>query len=116
MKTTPDAQKKRRQESLHPEKGALSGLCSCCKSARSCTYGNGFTRPVLQCEEFEGILPSTIAAVDQGDRAQEGLSKKPLSIEGELTRFQGLCNLCENRATCTFPKLEGGVWHCEEYR
>ena len=36
MKTTPHAQKKRRQESLHPGKGAGSGLCSCCKSALTC--------------------------------------------------------------------------------
>jgi len=29
---------------------------------------------------------------------------------------RGLCSYCEEYATCTYPKLEGGVWHCEEYR
>jgi hypothetical protein len=28
----------------------------------------------------------------------------------------GLCGLCEDRSTCTYPRPEGGVWHCEEYR
>jgi len=30
--------------------------------------------------------------------------------------YMGLCKSCANRETCTFPKPEGGVWHCEEYR
>jgi hypothetical protein len=27
-----------------------------------------------------------------------------------------LCLNCEVRESCKFPKAEGGVWHCEEYR
>lgn len=29
--------------------------------------------------------------------------------------YRGLCQDCANRATCTFPRAPGGVWHCEEY-
>ncbi|MCC7292099.1 MAG: hypothetical protein IT449_08580 [Phycisphaerales bacterium] len=29
--------------------------------------------------------------------------------------FAGLCLTCEKRLTCTFPKPEGGVLHCEEF-
>jgi len=30
--------------------------------------------------------------------------------------FLGLCVNCEDRETCIYPKPEGGVWRCEEYR
>ena len=33
----------------------------------------------------------------------------------EQPSLKGLCVNCENRDTCTLPKAEGGVWHCEEY-
>lgn len=26
-----------------------------------------------------------------------------------------LCANCRNRDTCTYPKPEGGVWHCKDY-
>lgn len=67
----------------------------------------------MQCEEFEGIL-----------YAPEGISRAhtpfiggeaPETYEEEPTQLKGLCKLCEKRATCTYPKPEGGVWHCAEY-
>ena len=30
-------------------------------------------------------------------------------------RMKGLCINCDNRASCLFPIVEGGVWRCEEY-
>jgi NADH-quinone oxidoreductase subunit E len=32
-----------------------------------------------------------------------------------IGKYKGLCLNCANRETCTFPKPEGGVWHCDEY-
>ncbi len=29
---------------------------------------------------------------------------------------RGLCSNCENSGSCNYPKPEGGVWHCEEYK
>jgi hypothetical protein len=29
--------------------------------------------------------------------------------------LKGLCAHCDKRETCTLPKPEGGVWHCDEY-
>ena len=29
---------------------------------------------------------------------------------------RGLCCTCEDCRVCKYPKPEGGVWHCEEYR
>lgn len=27
-----------------------------------------------------------------------------------------LCWNCQNHETCTYPKPEGGVWHCKDYK
>jgi hypothetical protein len=89
------------------------GLCSTCKHSSGCTYPRDPNRPVVQCEEFEGIL-----------KASEEVSRKytkfigveePKAYNEEPTQLKGLCKLCEKRATCTYPKPEGGVWHCVEY-
>lgn len=29
--------------------------------------------------------------------------------------FPGLCRNCARLTDCTYPKPEGGVWHCDEY-
>ena len=41
-------------------------------------------------------------------------SSKP-GIEVTPGRMKGLCINCENRTSCKFSIVEGGVWHCEEY-
>jgi hypothetical protein len=30
-------------------------------------------------------------------------------------RNMGLCMNCENRTTCRFSIVDGGIWFCEEY-
>jgi len=40
----------------------------------------------------------------------------PAVIDKDQDKLVGLCVDCEARHNCTFPKSEGGVWHCEEYR
>jgi len=44
---------------------------------------------------------------------------KPTTDKPEKNRDDGeivdLCATCVKRDTCTLPKPEGGVWHCEEY-
>ena len=37
--------------------------------------------------------------------------KKP-----DVDKHRELCTICEDKNVCVFPKPEGGVWHCEEYR
>ena len=86
----------------------LWGLCRTCRHAAECTFPRDPDHPVLMCEEFEGIRPSPEAAPE--------ISAKPRVATEKTTRLQGLCVNCANRDTCTFPKPEGGVWHCEEYR
>lgn len=113
MKTLPNSGQKKREESAHPESGKRTGLCSCCNAAATCTYAR--TGPILQCEEFDGIVPPRMKVTHATRASSTGLPKKPPGREEDLSLLKGLCSLCENRSTCTFPKPEGGVWHCEEY-
>ena len=41
---------------------------------------------------------------------------KSRNDENDIGREMGLCSHCENREFCTYPKPEGGVWHCDEYK
>ncbi len=92
------------------------GLCSTCRHAAACTYPRDSERPVLQCEDFEGHeIPPIKAAVeensmDPGDQTGASGESK------DAGRFTRLCRTCADRETCTYPKPEGGVWQCEEYR
>ena len=91
------------------------GLCQTCMYAADCALTKARGLPVLQCEEFEaerdprvkarsGVVASTEPGVD---------AALDVNLSG---KYKGLCVDCENRDSCTFPKSEGGVWHCEEYR
>ena len=119
MRAAEQRLKARKTVNIHSIKKGHQGLCMLCKNFSGCTYSRDPKIAVLQCEEFEGEgqltrksilnpLPSSIAR------------NTPSSILGKgRTRAlhpKGLCGLCEDRGICTFPKLEGGVWHCEEYR
>ncbi len=107
--------KKAEKVSAVSKKPEYGGLCSTCNNASTCIYPRDSNRPVLQCEEFDGYaVPSertTVSAILAKTRpqVQSGAEEK------DLVKYKGLCMNCENRKTCTFPKPEEGVWHCEEY-
>jgi len=89
------------------------GLCSTCKYASSCTLPADTQRPAFYCEEFEiEIAPVRKVAGDEGSRLTES---SVAEVKGS-SDLLGLCSDCENSQACVFPKPEGGVWHCEEYR
>jgi hypothetical protein len=85
-------------------------LCSNCKNAPSCTFPKDTDRPSLYCEEFE------IEELPQKKITWTPPVKSHFTREKDTDGFKGLCGDCENRRTCGFPKLDGGVWHCEEYQ
>ncbi len=86
------------------------GLCVTCEKAPTCTFPRDPDRPVFQCDEFEGRLNYSKVVVPAAR------SKKDSTTKGKVSeKFKGLCKICEKRDTCTYPKPEGGVWHCEEY-
>lgn len=88
-------------------------LCSTCMNVNDCAFLIGSSRPVLNCEEFE-----TEAFVPARTASKNLLPIVELSVSenGDSVRYAGLCIDCEDRNDCMFPKPEGGVWHCEEYR
>jgi hypothetical protein len=91
------------------------GLCSSCKTASDCHYMKDVKSRVLQCEEFEGYEPRIVKTT--GKKLVKTSSNPGSSNEEkDSSNHRGLCNICEDREICNFPKPEGGVWHCEEYR
>jgi len=102
------------EENSYPSKGRYRGLCSTCNNVSSCTYLGSSERAVMFCEEFDASSSSPTSRV-----------KPPLSTpityidlscaEEDSSAYKGLCKFCEIRDTCTYPKSETGVWHCEEY-
>jgi len=110
------ASKNKNMQNPTEVKQEASGLCSCCNAFKTCTYTKDPQRPILQCEEFDGIVPSPLKMVPQGETLPGKGEKTPNSRITDLNTYRGLCSLCEDRLTCTYPKPEGGVWHCEEYR
>jgi hypothetical protein len=79
------------------------GLCSTCRLSATCTFPRQAGRPIRFCDEFEGE--------QKVEAAKPQTSAKKVIVND----LKGLCRLCDKAATCTFPKAEGGVWHCDEY-
>jgi hypothetical protein len=92
------------------------GLCSTCRNGPTCTYPRNSGRPVTQCEEFDGELAAPRNPTDRDDPPSDSLDLRSPSEEKYSSKYGGLCKICDNREICTFPKPEGGVWHCGEYQ
>lgn len=89
--------------------GLYRDLCSNCNHAEACGGRSRPRRPIFFCEEFDVFVP-----VPASQPAQAVPTRPP---ERQNTSGRtGLCMNCDNAGTCTSPKPEGGVWHCEEYR
>ncbi|MBW2263225.1 MAG: hypothetical protein JRG91_14745 [Deltaproteobacteria bacterium] len=85
-------------------------LCPTCMHVDGCVLFSSGERPAWHCEEF--------ASTGAPDRATAGPSTgaTPMSAAAAQQKHLGLCVNCEDRETCTFPRPEGGVWRCNEYR
>ena len=85
-------------------------LCWTCSHAPTCMYRGAADKPVFHCEEFDACVPVSLVSLQNASRITS-------NGEGGSDKYKkGLCSDCENRETCTLRHLEGGVWHCEEYR
>ena len=91
------------------------GLCSCCSYAPDCTYPRESGRPVLQCDEFDGISPPLNKMMKRMEKPSVNRFSGPIPDAQRPSILRGLCAYCDRLNTCTYPKPEGGVWHCEEY-
>ena len=88
-------------------------ICSICKNAPGCTFPKDSQKPVLNCEEFEIEACSPVKTTEKGKLPATASA----DTEGEDSgKFIGLCRNCDSSRTCAFPKPEGGIWHCEEYK
>lgn len=97
------------------------GLCSTCKNASTCTYPRDPERPIFYCCEHEGYKECegsvSLALLRTGNifpRPPDSVTESHVE-ERDSGIHKGLCRNCEKREICTFPKSEGGVWHCDEY-
>ena len=92
---------------------AYRGLCSTCRNATDCTFPREPNKPVFYCEEFE---TEPFVSTKTTGKDLDSAVALPIPEERDSGGYAGLCSDCEDRETCTFPRAEGGVWHCEEYR
>ena len=84
------------------------GLCSTCNNRPDCVYRLSRGVDAQYCEMFDCSNGASRAQTEASDAGMKPQAK-------EQTSLKGLCVNCDNRDTCTLPKAEGGVWHCEEY-
>ena len=89
--------------------GRHRDLCGTCNHRPGCINRGTVEEPVFYCEEFDAYIP--VSRVSLGSASQASSNGKKGS-----DKYKGLCLNCEDRKTCTIRDLEGGVWHCEEYR
>ena len=86
-----------------------TGLCTTCVHAPVCTYPHRTGQNVLHCAEFEGeTLRSKASSATPRMTTSSDFAPTALPL--------GLCANCALYPGCQYPKAEGGVWQCEEYR
>jgi len=88
------------------------GLCSTCACYPDCIFCGRKSTPVLYCEEFTDIEQFSRSNALKSDTAVHAGDSIAIF---QKDRFKGLCVNCSKNRSCLFAKLEGGVWHCEEY-
>lgn len=97
-----------------PETMEIHGICTVCKDGPTCTLRNG--RVLLQCDRFEPYKNPPLRTAIEDFMTPSNLRVRTIVEVEESRKFKGLCENCEDRHTCVFPKPVEGVWHCEEYQ
>lgn len=88
------------------------GLCLTCNNSPNCAYRKLRGFDAMFCEMFDDHVTPREAAYGGSNPGPLRSAPRP---EPEAP-VVGLCSNCEHRHECAYPKPEGGVWHCEEYR
>lgn len=107
-------QKTKEVYGLSSEVETFKGLCHACKHTKDCTYPGNNKHYVLQCAEFQGNEPMPSIGFGRDFPSLKPKVKEDVKQEN-FEYFQGLCTYCKNVEDCTLPRLEGGVWYCNEY-
>jgi hypothetical protein len=82
-----------------------SGLCAYCTRKVTCCLNDTYGL-VFDCDDY-----------DAGDEASCSLTFTTLDMccEDESSIY-GLCVGCQNRDICQLKRINGGIWHCDEYQ
>ena len=87
-----------------PAAPEVKGICLNCNHVPTCTHrARNRDVAIYECEDYDG---ATVAVI----------RPHAATAEPDYGEFKGLCMNCADREICRFPKPEGGVWHCHEYR
>ena len=93
-------------------------ICQTCNYVSECVHYQKSLiacNPIWFCENFDNITSLQVTENEEiYSEERSSQSSKP-GIDAIPGRMKGLCINCNNRASCLFPIVEGGVWHCEEY-
>ena len=84
-----------------------AGLCTTCDHAPCCTHPRTSGLPVLECDDASAFVISIAPAT--------GIDVLYSAAPSSRTAARGLCATCGRLPDCTYPKPEGGVWHCDEF-
>ena len=84
-----------------------AGPCGTCEDHDGSTFQRTAVAPVRSRAELDGGRPSAARPRPAAVRVTPEPPATP--------RVLGLCGDCRIAATCTLPRPDGGVWHCEEY-
>lgn len=90
-----------------------AGLCANCDNYTSCIFLRDTKVEIHACEEYSCSHSSTESKNFVLPLHAE--QKTPFTNESISSRNMGLCINCENRKTCMYPNVDGGVWHCSDY-
>ncbi|MFB3788142.1 MAG: hypothetical protein ACE15F_17415 [bacterium] len=91
-------------------------LCSVCANTSTCSHPQQPAHLLPGCEEFvvqEQYIP-TFKWIARRIYLDECFLTT-LSPHEETNLYKGLCVDCANRESCTYPRTDGGIFHCEEY-
>jgi hypothetical protein len=96
------------------------GLCTTCNNAPECEFLRHHNKTVYHCEEYDDST-STQSKINNRKQSQQnetesGSGSSGFSSEEESATYKGLCVNCENRRMCHHARVEGGIWHCENYQ
>lgn len=71
--------------------------------------------PISKSKHWKLLYASNPEAEGEGsDSPTKDVPESAREEEGSAG-YKGLCKNCQKRDDCKLPKLEGGVWRCEEY-
>ena len=81
-----------------------SGICAYCTRKANCclSSSNGL---VFDCDDYEA-----------GEETGTVLTFTTLDVSNDDEPIgYGLCTRCQNRDLCQLKRINGGIWHCDEY-